>query len=188
MIGIFIGSFNPPTMAHINICKKLKYRFNKIVLVPVNSSNKTLISFRKRMNMLYILKNKYPFLEIDMIMEKYSYLNYRIIDILKNKYGDINIIIGSDLLENFSGFDNYEYLLANYSFTVIPRDGIDIEKLIKEKYLKYQDKFNILKYHSSISSSLVRNKIRNNEKVNSYIDKDVYEYIKENNLYKSVNG
>ena len=40
MIGLFIGSFNPPTRAHMDICLKLKNKFNKIVLVPVSSKEK----------------------------------------------------------------------------------------------------------------------------------------------------
>ena len=48
MIGLFIGSFNPPTKAHIDICQKLKHSFSKIVLVPVNSKDKKLIDIHKR--------------------------------------------------------------------------------------------------------------------------------------------
>ena len=183
MIGIFIGSFNPFTKAHLDICKKLKKRFNKIVLVPVNSNDKYLISLKERINMLNILKNKYSFLEISNIMEKYSYLNYRIIDILRNKYQNINLIMGSDLLEKFSYFDNYEYLLQEYSFTIIPRGNINIKKIVNEKYSMYQDKFTILKFQSDISSSLVRNKIKSDEDVTSVLDKDVFDYIKKHHLY-----
>ena len=42
-------------------------------------------------------------------MKNYSYLNYRIIDLLKKEYGDIGIIVGSDLLDKLDTFDNYDY-------------------------------------------------------------------------------
>ena len=183
MIGLFIGSFNPITLAHIEICLKLKDKFSKIVLVPVNSREKELISFDTRIEMLNIIKNKYPFIEISDIMKNYSYLNYRIIDILNEKYQDINIIMGSDLLEKFTNFDNYEYVLDKYRYTIVPRNNIDLDKLITDKYLKYQDKFNILDYHNDISSSMVRDSIKNNKKIDNLLDKDVLEYIKVKSLY-----
>jgi nicotinate-nucleotide adenylyltransferase len=115
-------------------------------------------------------------------MKKYAFVNYRIIDLFKKEYGDINIIMGSDLLDKLDSFDNYEYLLENYYFTIIPRDN-ELEKLIKEKYLKYQDKFKIINYHSNVSSTLVREKLKNNKNVNGLLDGDVLKYIISNHLY-----
>ena len=183
MIGLFIGSFNPITMAHVNICLKLKDKFSKIVLVPVNSREKELISLDTRIEMLNIIKNKYSFIEISDIMKNYSYLNYRIIDLLNEEYQDINIIMGSDLLEKFDTFDNYEYLLNKYRYTIIPRNNIDLNKLINDKYLKYQNKFDILDYQNDISSSMVRDNIKNNKNVSGLMDEDVLEYIKTKSLY-----
>ena len=183
MIGLFIGSFNPPTKAHLDICMKLKNKFKKIVLVPVSSKDKELIDINERINMLNILKNKYSFFEINDIMKKYSYLNYRIIDILKNEYQDINIIMGSDLLEKFDTFDNYEYLLENYKFTIIPRNNIDIKKLVNNKYFNYQKRFSVLKYQSDISSTKVKELLKENKDINDYLDQDIYDYIKKNELY-----
>lgn len=183
MIGIFIGSFNPPTKAHIEICLKLKKIFPKIVLVPVNSNDKRLISINKRIDMLSILKNKYSFLEICTIMKKYANLNYRIIDLLSKEYGEINLIMGSDLLEKFDSFDNYELLLEKYHFTIITRNEIDIEKVIHDKYLKYHDKFKIIDYKSNISSSLVKKYLYEKKNVKSLLDKDILNYIQDNHLY-----
>ena len=183
MIGLFIGSFNPITKAHLDICRILKYNFKKIVLVPVNSNNKELIDINKRINMLYIIKNKYRFIEISNIMKKYSYVNYRIIDLLKQEYGELNIIMGSDLLEKFDSFDNYEYLLNNYNFTIIPRDNMNVKKIINDKYKNYKTKFKILDYQSNISSTKVKELLKDNKDVSNVLDKDVYEYIKKNDLY-----
>ena len=182
MIGLFIGSFNPPTMAHINICLKLENDFSKIVLVPVNSNDKELIDLKTRIDMLNIIKNKYPFLEISEIMKDYSYLNYRIVDLLNEEYHSINIIMGSDLLEKFTSFDNYEYLLDKYNYTIIPRN-MDVNKLINEKYLKYKDKFRILDYQSDISSTLVRKYLKENKDLESLLDNDILKFVKKNHLY-----
>ena len=182
MIGIFIGSFNPPTLAHLEICKKLKKEFNKIIIVPVNSRDKHLASFKDRVNMLNILTREYNYIEINDIMNNYSYLNYRIIDLLKEEYGSISIIIGSDLLDKIDSFDNYEYLLNHYSFYVLTRDN-DVNELISKKYFKYKDKFKIIEFNSNISSTMARCHINNNLDTKNILDRDVFNYIKEHNLY-----
>ena len=56
MVGIFIGSFNPPTRAHLGVAIQLKGRFKKIIFVPVNSKEKKLISLNTRIEMLSLLK------------------------------------------------------------------------------------------------------------------------------------
>ena len=183
MIGLFIGSFNPITKAHIEICLRLKDDFEKIVLVPVSSKDKYLIDINSRIEMLNIIKNKYHFLEISDIMKNYSYLNYRIIDLLKNKYGKLNIIMGSDLLEKLDSFDNYEYLLSNYNFTIISRGNINVNNLINKNYSKYKNKFKLFDYHNDISSTKVKELIKNKEDVSNYLDRDILKYIKENDLY-----
>lgn len=183
MIGLFIGSFNPPTLAHLKICLKLKDDFTKIVLVPVNSKDKELISLNNRINMLEILKMKYDFLEIDNIMQNYSFLDYHIIDLLKEKYQNVKIIIGSDLLDKIDTFDNYKYLLENYSFVVIARYHYDAKSIIKKKYTSYQNKFNIIKFNNNTSSTMARELLKNKQDTKNVLDKDVLNYIIKHELY-----
>lgn len=183
MIGLFIGSFNPPTMAHLEICLKLEKRFSKIVFVPVSSKDKNLVDIKKRIIMLSVYTRRFPFLKIDDIMKNYSYLNYRIIDVLKSKYHNIEIIMGSDLLDKLNVFDNYQELLNNYSFTIIPRDGYNPTDIIKKEFSKYQNKFYILNYNSDISSTKVRKLLEKNCDTTNVLDKEILKFIKENGLY-----
>lgn len=182
MIGIFIGSFNPPTVAHLQICLKLHNMFKKIILIPVNTKSKNLISMYHRINMLGLYKRKYSFLEIDNIMEKYSYFDYRILDLLQKKYHNIKIIIGGDLLEKINQFDNKDYLLKNYYFVVIKRN-MDVDNIINSKYKDYCNHFEIIDYNSNISSTLVRDLIKNNKSTKNILDKEVKDYINNNHLY-----
>ena len=183
MIGLFIGSFNPPTLAHLEICLNLAKNLKKIVLIPVNSPDKELIDLDERINMLSIYVKKYPFLIVDNIMKKYSYLNYRIIDILKNKYQNITIIMGSDLLDQLSSFDNYEYLLNNYSFIIVERENFKAKDIINKKYWRYKNHFTIINYHSNISSSLARKLLKNGGRIENVLDLDVLDYIQKHDLY-----
>lgn len=183
MIGLFIGSFNPPTKAHFEISLKLLTQLEKIVFIPVNSQEKELINIKDRIKMLETFTKKYPKLIIDDIMQNYSYLNYRIIELLKKKYQNVTIIMGSDLLDKFDTFDNYEYLLQNYSFIIIERKNISSLKIIMHKYSSYQNKFTVFNYQNDISSTQARELLKENKNPKNILDKDVLEYIKKHDLY-----
>ena len=182
MIGLFIGSFNPPTLAHLEICLKLKDRLDKIIFIPVNTKEKNLISMCHRINMLRIYMKDYSFLEINSIMDKYSYFDYRILDLLKKKYHNIKLIIGSDILNNMKNFTNYNYLLENYQFIVITRDS-NVNNLINDKYYKYKNNFEILEYQSNISSTKARDLIKNKQDTTNILNQEIARYIKKNHLY-----
>ena len=91
--------------------------------------------------------------------------------------------MGSDLLEKLIYFDNYEYLLSNYNYTIVPRGNIDTEKLINDKYNKYKDKFRIIDFNSDTSSTLAKQLLKENKDTSDVLDTDIYNYIRENNLY-----
>ena len=182
MTGIFIGSFNPPTLAHSDIIKIMKKFFDKLVIVPVNSREKHLVDMNRRVEMLELLFHNDSLIIIDDLMKDYSYFNYRVIDLLKKKYGEITLIIGSDLLKNLDKFDNYEYLLSNYQFDVITRED-DAKKIVLEKYYNYFDKFKFIEYHKDISSTKARNLIKEKKDLSNVLDEKVSLYIKEHHLY-----
>ena len=168
MIGLFIGSFNPPTLAHLNICLELEKNFKKIIFIPIN--------------MLKIYCKKFSFLDIDDIMNKYSYFDYHILDLLKKKYCDVKIIIGSDILNNFDKFDNKEYLLNNYYFVVIERNKNEVD-IINKKFNEYINHFDIVNFNSNVSSTKARLLIKDKQCTNKVLDKEIYFYIKRNHLY-----
>ncbi len=182
MTGIFIGSFNPPTIAHYDIIKIMEKYFDKLVIVPVNSREKHLVEMNKRIEMLELLFHKDSLIIIDDLMKDYSYVNYRVIDLLKKKYGEITLIIGSDLLKNLDKFDNYEYLLNNYQFYVVTRDD-DVKRIVLDKYSKYFDKFKFIEYHNNISSTQARQLIQEKKDLKNVLDEKVSLYIKEQHLY-----
>lgn len=191
-IGIFGGSFNPPHKMHKKIALNLikKGYLDKVIFVPTGSKYKykdNLLSNKIRLDMLELMCKNDKNLEVsdyelkDRVVYTYETLNY-----FKDKYKDdeIYFICGTDNLSYIDKWKNGESILSNNKIIVIKRDTNDIKELL-EKYKKYKDNIivtNIKK--SKISSTKIREMIYNNKGINNYLDKEIYLYIKNNNLYK----
>lgn len=178
-LGIYIGSFNPPHIGHIDITNYLLYNkiVDKILIVPtLNYWNKNnLIDIKHRINMLKLIAHDK--IKIDTKNNKYIY-TYELMRNLKEEYKEyeLYLIIGADNIIEFDKWKNYEELL-NYKIIIMNRDNIDIYKYIK----KYNtNNFIVINDYKSIkiSSTEIRNNL--NEE---YLDKKILEYIKKNKLY-----
>jgi len=172
-IGFFGGCFNPPTNMHINIANNLirQRKLDKVIFVPVNDYYKKvdLIESKHRINMLRLAVKGHSGLEVDdiEIKENRPLVASDAFEIVtsnsqttSNK-NDIFMIMGSDNYNKMPSWKDYEKIKDKYNYIVIERDD------------------------NQISSTQIRKMIKNNdEKVVDYIPKEVYNYIKENELYK----
>ena len=178
-LGIYIGSFNPPHIGHIDITNYLLHNkiVDKILIVPtLNYWNKNnLIDIKHRINMLKLIENDK--IKIDTKNNKYIY-TFELMRKLKEEYKkyELYLIIGADNIIEFDKWKNYEELL-NYKIIIMNRDNIDIYKYIK----KYNtNNFIVINDYKSIkiSSTEIRNNL--NEE---FLDKKILKYIKKNKLY-----
>lgn len=191
-IGIFGGSFNPPHNMHREIAEELinKQYVDKIIFVPTGSKYKyktNLIADKYRYKMLEIICKNNKKLEVsdyelkDQVVYTYQTLNY-----FKDKYknDEIYFICGTDNLTYMDKWKNGIDILENNKILVIKRDTDDIKEILNRFY-KYQDNILISDIKPKVlSSTMIREKIKNNDKdLSKYLDKDVYEYIKDNKLY-----
>ena len=185
-IGIYVGSFNPPHKGHIKIANHLISNYlDKIIIIPTgNYWNKfDLIDIQDRINMLKLYKN-----EKIIIDEKNNNIEYtyQILNILSNEYKDdeLYLVLGADNIISFDKWKNYEEILK-YNLIILNRSNIDIIKYLnnlnkKDKYIIVNDLPNI-----DISSTMIRNKIKNKEEdLNKYLDDEIYEYIKLKKIYQ----
>ena len=191
-IGIFGGSFNPPHKMHKKIALDLikKHYLDKIIFVPTGSKYKyknNLLSDKVRLEMLKLMCIDNKDLDVsDYELKDHIVYTYDTLDYFKNKYKDDEIffICGTD---NFSYVDKWErgiYVLSNNKFLVIKRNTFDITLLLK-KYKDYKDNIIVTEIEENeISSTKIREMIYNNKRVENYLDKSVYLYIRDNNLYK----
>lgn len=181
-IGVFVGSFNPVHNGHVKIVNELLNYLDKIIVVPTgNYWNKNyLIDIKHRINMWKYFESDKIIIDEENNDLRYTYL---ILDNLKKRYLNDNLylIIGADNIIEFDKWCNYKAILKN-NLIIINRNDIDI------KY--YINKFNIKKYliinvdNMDISSTLIRNLIKQNNKINKLVDEKVLKYIKNNRLYE----
>ena len=195
-IGLYGGSFNPPTKAHIELAKKVIYecKLDKIIFVPVGDLYKKqgLAKGIHRYNMLQIACKKEKNLQVSNIeiRETKNYKTIEIFEILRNEYNneDIYFIIGADNLYKMPSWENLEKL-ATYKYIIIKRNTLDCNKLINSNEIlkKHKNNFNIIQNneHNTDSATKVRQIIQseNIKILEQYINIKVIEYIKENELY-----
>lgn len=188
-IGIFGGSFNPPHNMHLNIALELiknKY-LDKIIYVPTGDSyNKNgLIAFKDRFHMVNLMIQEFNNLSLSDIGNNKNYgYTYQTLDYFKNlnSKDDVYFICGTDNLNEFDTWKEYEYILKNYKLLVIRRNSDDIDEILK-KYDKYKDNIIIADVNSKVlSSTSIRENLKKNIKDDN-LDEKVYSYIKKMNLY-----
>ena len=79
-------------------------------------------------------------------------------------------------MRNWKG---YEDIIKQYKYIVVYRPNFNID-INRENILYYKPKKT-----NDISSTLIRNLLREETNLKNYIDKDVYKYIKDNKLYNT---
>lgn len=190
-LGIFVGSFNPPTKAHFEIGSLLleKNIVDNIIYIPCNNLSKnSLISINNRYQMLLEMTMNYSKMIVDDIKlnTHHKSFNYLDLDSLKEKYPSsvFYIIIGSDNLKDLNNWSCYEELLDNNYFIVINRFNNNDLDIIEEKYSKFKNKFIIVEYNNDISSTKVRKMIKDNISLNDVLENNVINYINKHKLYK----
>lgn len=196
-IGIFGGSFNPPHEMHKNIALNLiEYGYlDKVVYVPTGDryEKKDLIKAKDRYAMLKLLTDNYENLEVSDYEIKNSLVyTYETLTYFRQKYpsDELYFICGTDNLKDLPTWKNYQYLLKNFKFIIIPRNNDNLEELL-QKYKDYQANFIITNLPlNNISSTSIR-EILNQEKQEISIKKlekklepSILTYINKNNLYK----
>ena len=192
-IGIFGGSFNPPTKMHLLIAEKLikeKY-VDKIIYVPTGKIYKyknNLIADKYRYQMLKIMtQNNKNILVSDYELKPYEVYTYQTLKHFQNKYKNdtIYFICGSDNLSYINKWKNALEIMQNYKILVIKREGYSVDDILS-KLNEYKDNIIITKVkEKNISSTLARNYIaqKDFQKLNKVIDERIIDYIIKNKLY-----
>jgi nicotinate-nucleotide adenylyltransferase len=193
-IGIFGGTFNPIHNGHLRISEtaRSKFKLDKIYFVPsANPPHKDLIladkNHRYQMTTIAIQNNPNFFIspfEMDS-KNKYSYQTIEHFLKQKNQDDEIFFIIGMDSLNNIHKWVKGYELLTLCKFIVISRPN---QKLLQNEHLQKFSK-NLLFINDleiGISSTIIREKIKNNLSIKYLVPNLIENYIRKNGLYSSI--
>ncbi len=209
-VGILGGTFNPVHKGHITLGLKVKeiFKLDKVLYIlsarPPHKDNTKVVEPDKRFEMLKKTLDKFEGLEASDIEIKRNKPSWTIDTVkqLKRDYKNhvFYFISGSEGFLNIRTWKNYKELLREIPFIVLIRKEEHISKvkeLIKQEGIEYTENTDInykvpliylIKYDSdtiNISSTLIRNRLKNKKRVDNLIDKDIKDIIQENKLYES---
>ena len=195
-IVMYGGCFNPPLNSHFTLAEQLINEYDqidKVVFVPVNSKYQKagLISNIHRYKMLQLVCSENEKMEVSKIELESKRPMYTIETLkeLKKIYpnNEIALAIGSDNLKELDLWHKAEELIKNFKIYVISRDKDNIEDIIENHKLLKENKSSFIKAKnniiSNLSSTYVREKLKNNKSIRYLTADKVIKYIKENNIY-----
>ena len=187
-IGLFFGSFNPMHIGHKIIASYMAEfsDLDKVMLVvsPQNplKAKSSLLDQYQRLMIIRMEVEDNPMLQVSDIEFNMPQPSYTIDTLvrLKEKYpnNDYALIMGSDNLQTFHKWKNYEQILEDYSLYVFPRPGFEITKNHKNIYVVKGVP------QMKISASFIRKSIKAGKDVSYLMPEKAWKYTEEMNLYK----
>lgn len=188
-VGLFFGSFNPIHVGHMVIANYMLAHTDLdriwFVVSPHNplKQKQTLLHERQRFQMVTLAigdNNKMKASNIEFKLPQPSY-TINTLAYLKEKYpnSDFALIMGSDNLENFHKWKNYEEILKHYELYVYPRPESKANDLIKHKNVKM-----VNAPLMELSSTEIRNAVKEKKDVRYFVAPAVWEYMKEMHFYE----
>lgn len=186
MLIVFGGSFNPPTVAHLKIVKKLlsTYTGSQILLLPVGNdySKPELIDINDRINMLSLMLCDMDQVEISDLEANHKYQGtLASLRALSKKDSDIRFVIGLDNLLNVKKWIKSQELLHDFPFIIMQRHGSISQEEAQEAFKEIKHDFTFIDFDEDISSTDAR---VYPEKREQLLTKEVREYIIKNHLYE----
>lgn len=197
-IGILGGSFNPPHLGHLLISLQVMniLGLDEIWLMPCyqHPFHKTLAPVEDRLNMTKFLTNGHiKVSEYEITQNKHSYTIDTLRELTHN-YPEYTFywITGSDQLESFKEYKDWQKLITKYNLVVFPREPVlpRITEKVEQDFNLQSIPQNITVLKSdeliltNISSTNIRQRIRNSEPISYMVPIKVEEYIREHHLYE----
>ena len=182
-IALFGGSFDPIHKGHIEIAKTAISRLclDEVILIPSGvSPHKEGLSASNddRYNMVCLATEGIDKLSVSdfEIKKATKCYSFETVEEFKKRYpeDELYFIIGDDQYEKFTSWYKWEELLSMCRFVVFARYGREIKPPFVEMKIPPIE----------ISSTCIREKIRNGEDVSGAVCEKVFSYINEKGLYR----
>lgn len=188
-IGLFFGSFNPIHIGHLAIANYF-VEFTDMqklwfVVSPQNpfKEKSSLLAEHHRLalvNEAIDTDIRFKASDVEFNMPKPSY-TIDTLTYLKEKYPkhEFALIMGADNITSFNKWKNSEEILKEHEIYVYPRPNIDISEF------ENNDRINITEAPIiEISSSFIRNAIKEKKDISYFLHPNVFKYLDEMNFYR----
>lgn len=199
-IGIIGGTFNPIHNGHLLLAETARERFalDEVIFIPSGNSymkdTSSILEGGIRAHMTALALDGNPFFRLSQMeinREGPTYTCDTLAELkARHPKDEYYFILGADNLLTLEGWKNPEFILQNCIIVAAVRGtGSEkkLEKIAAHLIYEYQADVRILPArYMDLSSSEIRQKIKNGDSVRYMVPDNVLEYIKENRLYQSV--
>ena len=187
-IGLFFGSYNPVHIGHLAIANYMA-EFTDLeqvwfVISPQNPLKKSasLLEDHKRRSLLEIATredDRFRVCDIEFKLSKPSYTIDTLVHLKElHPSHEFVLIMGSDGFSTFHKWKNHLIIEENYDRYVYPRPGFDI---IADKHKRVTL---VDAPRMEISSTFIREALRNKQDIRHFLPYKVYDYITEMHFYE----
>jgi len=188
-IGLFFGSFNPVHIGHMALANYM-LSFTDIQQVwmvvspqnPLKTKNQ-LLDQNNRLLLVNLAIDDHPGIRSSNIEFGLPVPSYTINTLahLKEKFPEhqFSLIMGQDNLQSFSKWKNHEEILKRFHVYVYPRPGIQPSEFDTHPNVHLTDAPLM-----DISSTFIRNAIKDKKDIRFFLPPKVYEEIEVANFYR----
>lgn len=189
-IGLFSGSFNPIHNGHLILanymCEFTTLDEVWLIVTPHNplKDRQDMLDEESRLKMAELAVDKFENIkasDVELHMMRPSF-TINTLEKLSSDYPDYNftLIIGADNWTYFSKWKDYETIIENYNILIYPRNNyaVTIPESLKDRVRLVNAPL------IEISSTFIRQSIRDRKNIRAFLPPEVYDYIVLNNLYR----
>ncbi len=212
-IGLFGGTFNPIHYGHLRSAEEIRERFGLSTItfipasIPPHKNPEGIADARHRLEMTRLSCRNHPHFSVSDFEIQQPGISYSIttIEHFQREAGTgttIFFILGTDAFAEITTWMSYERLFSSCNFIVIDRPEFshpDLDKLLPlalSEQFCYDQRRSVYVHQSgysmffenitpiSLSSTQIRNAVRNHSSIESHVPPAVLDYIETNNLYR----
>lgn len=186
-IGILGGTFNPPHIGHFMIANEVYHqmKLDEIWFMPNNipphKKQDLTVTNENRKEMLELICKDVPYFRIETYEMDRNEVSYTVETMrhLTKVSSDVQFyfIIGGDMIEYLPKFKGIEELSSLVQFIGVTREGYETSSPYP---IHLVDMPTI-----AISSSFIRERVKNNRTIKFMVPEAIENYIKEKHLYES---
>lgn len=190
-IGLFFGTFNPIHIGHLIIANHLAENSELdavwFVITPHSpfKKKKNLLDNHHRLAMVRIAVEDYSKLQASDIEFGLPRPNYTVhtLAYLSEKYPqhEFTLIMGSDNIQGFHKWKNYEFILENHKIFIYPRLT---ETPVKTQFDNHTQVHFVEAPIIEISATAIRKAVKDKKDIRPLLPQGVWQYLDHMNFYK----